>query len=490
MPRVVLGTIIAMGALVLWAPSARLHLWMDEVITLAIAEQPVSEAIRLLERDGSPPLYYLLAKVWQALFGTSEVAVRSLPLSIAVVSASLGAIAMARRTDLRTGWILGALTVVTPGVAYYATEARPYSLLFGLGLCATVLLYDEVGAPDRRRRVVLAVVLATTCYTHNWGLFLTAGTLLALAVCYRGRFRARMATAGSVGIIVALLYLPWLMILLRQTSTTGAPWLAAPAHLEIVLGDLARIFGTATTALLVIGIVALGQRAVGSRSYDALLIQVGSTAALGWVFSMLVTPAFTYRYLMVVVAPLLVMLAISSSRSRLFGHAVLATGVLMGAFTAAVYVDRPIDYKSRAVEVAARVDAQRESGARVAVVAADMSLPAISYYVDDSLQNEVTFISFQGRASEPRILDWRDITDVMQRWQPRTALEPVLDDVDIVMFLHEQAPMRSNRVTDYWRARESALERASTTMATHPRLHAIDEWSHGEWLARVYVVDP
>lgn len=180
------------------------------------------------------------------------------------------------------------------------------------------------------------MVLATTCYTHNWGLFLTAGTLLALAVCYRGRFRARMATAGSVGIIVALLYLPWLMILLRQTSTTGAPWLAAPAHLEIVLGDLARIFGTATTALLVIGIVALGQRAVGSRSYDALLIQVGSTAALGWVFSMLVTPAFTYRYLMVVVAPLLVMLAISSSRSRLFGHAVLATGVLMGAFTAAV----------------------------------------------------------------------------------------------------------------------------------------------------------
>jgi hypothetical protein len=486
----VLATVIGLSALALWTPSVRLHLWLDEVITIAIAERSIPDIVRLLELDGSPPLYYLLASVWQSVFGVSEIAARALPLTIGVLAVALGSVAIARRVDLRTGWIFGALAVVTPGVLYYATEARQYSLLFALGLVSSVLLFDEINAPSSRRRVVLAVVLASACYTHNWGVFLTAGTLLALVATDERPFRTRVMAAAPTAAVVAILYLPWLTLVLRQASTTGAPWLAAPTDLEIVLHDLSRLFGTAATGVLAIGVVVIGRFIVRERGYDGLLVQATTTVALGWVFSVAVAPAFTYRYLMIAVPPVLLMLAISASHERKLGFGVLATGLLMVAFTTVAYVDRPIDHKSRAVEVAERIDSHRQTGANVAIVAADTSLPAVSYYLDDDLDAAVHYLSFRGAVTDPQVVDWSHVTEAMIAWRLEDSLLPVLDDVDVVIFLNELAPMRSNRVTDYWRAREVALERADADLAAEPRLQLTDEWRVVEWIGRVYEVDP
>ena len=79
------GVAVLIAAIVLrfWARSP---LWLDEANTVSIAGLPVSRIPDALRHDGAPPLYYLLLHGWIRLFGTSDLAVRSLGGIIAVAT--------------------------------------------------------------------------------------------------------------------------------------------------------------------------------------------------------------------------------------------------------------------------------------------------------------------------------------------------------------------------------------------------------------------
>lgn len=482
------GTSVA--AVALWHRGLGLDLWLDEILTLSVAQHPIPEILRLLELDGSPPLYYLIAHGWQAVFGTSEVTIRMLPFLIGLLAAVLGAMALARSESFPVGFTFGALAVATPGLLYYSTEGRQYSLLFAVGLCCAVLLRDEIEEPLPRRRLLLAGALALACYTHNWGLFLWLGTMTALLAAGTPPLRDRAVTVAQVSGLTAVLFAPWLVVLLRQTSSTGAPWLAPPGSVDAVLDDLAWLFGTREYVLIALAAIVVGRFVVGRRSYDALLVQTVATVASGWAFSMLVTPAFTHRYLMVALPGVLLMLSLAAASHRYLATVVVSLVVLMAVYSAVILSGRPHDYKSRAVEIALAIDDHRSSGEQVTVVAADTSLPPVAYYLAEDLPTPVHFITFRGVVEDPTIVDWRDSADAMRAWRPEQALNQVVPQSDVVVFLAERASPPEDRMTDYWRAYEDALDRAAIALDADPRLVLTEEYSVTEWDVRIYQVDP
>src|SRR5829696_3776729 len=52
--------------------------WVDEGLSVGIADRPLSDIPGILRQDGSPPLYYMVLHVWMGVFGDSETAVRAL----------------------------------------------------------------------------------------------------------------------------------------------------------------------------------------------------------------------------------------------------------------------------------------------------------------------------------------------------------------------------------------------------------------------------
>jgi hypothetical protein len=64
-------------------------LWLDEALSVNIARLPVSQIPRWLKHDGAPPLYYVLLHYWMQVFGTSDVATRSLSGVFSVASLPL-----------------------------------------------------------------------------------------------------------------------------------------------------------------------------------------------------------------------------------------------------------------------------------------------------------------------------------------------------------------------------------------------------------------
>ena len=154
--------------------------WLDEVFTACvISESWGGMFTRWLAFDVHPPLYFLVAKAWSVLFGTSEVALRV--LSYLFYAGALLLYYRACGAQRLAVYTLGLLLMATPLAMFYAIEARTYSLML---LLAAWLVWPW----HSKQRITNSwyVALALLSLTHVYG-GLLAGLLAAC--CWLARLR-------------------------------------------------------------------------------------------------------------------------------------------------------------------------------------------------------------------------------------------------------------------------------------------------------------
>lgn len=191
-------------------------LWGDEGWAATLAVKPISQIITIVSRDTSPPLYYLLSHFWMKIFGTSELAIRSLTFLFFLATALTVYLIGKHLWDSKTGLIAGLLTLTNPFLFNYAFEGRMYALL---ALTSTLSVYFFL------KKERLGFILATTAalYTHHFSIFV---------VFWEGVWRlweTKSLRRFSDFFLIGLLYLPWLYPLYYQTSlVSGGFWLGKP----------------------------------------------------------------------------------------------------------------------------------------------------------------------------------------------------------------------------------------------------------------------
>ncbi len=246
----------------------KIGFWIDEGLSVGIADRPLGDIPDALRKDGSPPLYYMLLHFWLGIAGESEEGVRSLSLMCALLTIPAGW--WAGKTVWGThkaGWFAAALMAFNPFLSQYAQEARMYALVALLAIPVTVCFLRAYALDTENRRpwvIGFAVSEALALYTHNWPIFFGAAAgaawivLFALAERARRKELFRDALLGFGG--AALLYLPWVPTTLYQAQHTGAPWADAPAFSSL-LGVPSVILGRLPEIVLLIcagaGLVAM-----------------------------------------------------------------------------------------------------------------------------------------------------------------------------------------------------------------------------------------
>src|SRR4029453_17993107 len=137
-------------------------LWNDEALTIVLSNWSIPDMF-LLPTDPTPPLYYVLHKLFIPANASVEV-VRSISVAAGVMSVGriyvLGRLAFGATGGLLAAALLAVWTVHVD----YSQEARAYSLLFFLTLLTSlgVLCYGRAlnlttvaSLPNARRRVPL-----------------------------------------------------------------------------------------------------------------------------------------------------------------------------------------------------------------------------------------------------------------------------------------------------------------------------------------------
>ena len=187
--------------------------WIDEGLSVGIADRPLSDIPAALRLDGSPPLYYALLHVWMAVFGSTEEATHALSLLCAVLAvpaawwAARGLFGDDRRADRRAAGgdqpvpdalRAGDAHVRARGAARRARvrDVRPRLRARGHRRSRSRAPPGGAGRPR------FAVALAALLYTHNWSLFFAAGcglTWLVLLAAARGETRRELFLDGLIG---------------------------------------------------------------------------------------------------------------------------------------------------------------------------------------------------------------------------------------------------------------------------------------------------
>jgi mannosyltransferase len=445
--------------------------WIDEGLSIGIADRPLTEIPGALRLDGSPPLYYGLLHVWMAVFGRSEPATHALSLVFAIAAVPACWWAARGLFGTTAGWMGALLAATNPFLTQFAQETRMYALVMLLGLLATgaflraYALTATEEAPDRaaRRRwaIAFALAFALMLYTHNWALFFGLGcgaAWLGLIATAPSGARRELLTDGLIGFGGALLlYAPWLPTFVFQAQHTGAPW-ATPPGLDDLIGVPRRLLGTmAHVGVLLVagaGIVPLLARSAGRLSprgrLVATLLAIWLVTVVGAWLTSQVSPAWASRYLSVAVPPLLLLVAAGLAYTG-------RLGLIAALVIAIVWAgDGAPTEKSNVREISEVVGPSLRPGDLV-VVTQPEQVPVLAFYLPEGLR----YATLWGPVEDAGVTDWRDGVKRMRGTTPERYLEPLLDDLPTGSRVVLMEPVISN--IGRWLAPWTELVRVRST---------------------------
>ncbi len=360
-------------AVILLGAGLRLHglaaesIWLDEATSILLARMDLPSLIRTTAQDIHPPVYYALLHLWLPL-GEGEFAVRALSAFAGILAIPFLFQLGRSLYDEQVGLLAALLLAVSPLHVWYSQEARMYALVTLLTLGGSYWLWQATQRGRAADWLAYALSMSLALYTHYHAVFVilavNAFALLRWALWPAPRPSLRRWLLAQAAI--ALLFLPWLPVLLDQIATGGGYWIAeAIGHpgprvlvetwIDYGIGNArlwypveVRRLGYALFAgasLLAVG-AAIGRwrRKPSSRLSQAFLftfLYLGLSLGAVWLVSQF-KPMYARRYLLPFLPPYLLLLAmgvrqIPWARWRAALAAALAALCLLGIGFMAYY---------------------------------------------------------------------------------------------------------------------------------------------------------
>ena len=433
------------------------QLWDDEGLTIGISSHSLSAIPGVLRHDGSPPLYYLLLHVWMQVFGSSGVETHALSDLFSLLAVPAGMWAGWSLFGRRAGVYAAVLFATSSFLTYYGQETRMYSLMALLGIVAAGAFVHAFVYRRRRYLILFAVALALMLYTHAWGLFFWAGSVIALVPVWQvsedRRGLVRDAALAFIG--AGVLFLPWLPNFIYQATHTGAPWDSAPRFGAPVQLSRDLLGGDRITAVLVLG-AGIGLATLFTRKYRrtpeatatfTLLIMAVGTLALAWLASQ-VTPAWVSRYFAPILGPLLLVAALGMARAGVAGPLATILAVLF-LVNPASYVPK---YKSDLRDVGGEMAPLLHPGDLV--ISGQPDQIAVTWYY---LPGGLRWASTIGPVADPRYMNWVNALQRLQNANPQATFTRLINSVPVGHQILFVRPLTEG--ADNWKAPWTSLVR-------------------------------
>lgn len=303
-------------------------IWYDELFTMGLANQSLSDLISMTARDVHPPLYYLFVKlslIASGAFGGSvnQVVVAKLVSVLPFFMCLIYGVTVVRKNF---GWLTAGLfsflLITMPNVAGYIVEVRMYgfALLFVTGaMLHSYLLLKKNGNGNW---IALAAFSLAACYTHYFACVAACMVFLSLLVglLREGRWKhSRKAFLLSTLFCVAG-YLPWLLtVVTSQVGNVSQNYWIQPLSIRTLGGcikfllkpafrnEMANILLTVLLFLSFGAFVLLAMKCylqTQGKERERAGFAIGCIGVLmglvcfGFVVSFVIRPIFVYRYML------------------------------------------------------------------------------------------------------------------------------------------------------------------------------------------------
>lgn len=286
------------------------NIWTDEAFTMELVNSnSIIGIIKGTAVDVHPPLYYLIAHFFVALFGSSVQIYKIVSIIPMVLTMLLGLLYVKPWFGAKTTVLYILFLNAIPCVMEYGVQVRMYSWCIFFISFAALSAYGYYHFKSNKYLLLLTLTALCACYTHNFSMISAVFiyTILGISLVLKERkIPLKWLVSGGV---VSVLYLPWLLVLYNQTNNRVGNYWIANIDKETILGYFIDIFGSripySTIMFGVLWGVAVilllasirNDKNIGIFGILLFLIPI-FTALLGVIVSILITPFFIARYLL------------------------------------------------------------------------------------------------------------------------------------------------------------------------------------------------
>ncbi len=409
--RLFLTGVLAAGLFFRFYHLDRESLWLDEGYTVDLVRQSLAQILGGLSQDLHPPVYGILLHGWVGIFGDSEFALRSFSALFGFLLIPLLYKLTRRFFDGRSARYAALLVSLSTFHVYYSQEARSYTLTAFL---ATLSFYFFIRMLEEEKRTNgIGYILATTLllYTHSFGVLTVVAQNCLFFWRHRFHHRSdRMGLSRWMGLqaLLVLLWFPWIYITLNQTHSIGKEsWIVRPT-LAVAFEALRSFSGGYKllifyTACIFWALWDMSKKKESAKGSTLLLWGV-TVFFVPLAVSLVWTPVFVPRYMIVATVPFLVLVARGLAAVPHPPSRVVLLAALMALCLNSLHLnDRRID-KEQWREVTRHIETYAKPGELVIIQSA--GTPVISYYLKrDDLELRV----FPAAANKTVMLfDWAE----------------------------------------------------------------------------------
>ena len=217
-------------------------IWGDEGFSAILSMKSIPEIIKIIARDTSPPLYNITEHLAFQYFSVSEITIRSLSLFYFLICILFVYLIASMIWSKKTGFLAAVATALNPFFFIYAFEGRMYSIL-AMGVSASMYFFLRIFSFKGKQIVnYIGYIFFTlwAIYSHHFAFFaIFVQAIWVVKEFLSGKKRTSFAVVKSL-LIVAVLYVPWLIPLYQQvTMVKGGFWLGKPSlnDLKVLIFD-------------------------------------------------------------------------------------------------------------------------------------------------------------------------------------------------------------------------------------------------------------
>jgi len=214
--------ILIITALIVLPNIGRESLWLDEIFSAnaTLKTASLNEMFsKYIVNDVHPPLYYIILYYWGKIFSASDVGIRLLSYAFTILGLILSYLLLLKYFTRRVAIIFLSLSAFTPGVLYFAQEARMYALLYALACLASVLFLIFIKRIKDNQKIEKKLIIyyflvgVLACYTHFFG-YIIIFSISSVLVIYSFLLKRNNSTIYLIAVssFIGIIGIIWLFI--------------------------------------------------------------------------------------------------------------------------------------------------------------------------------------------------------------------------------------------------------------------------------------
>jgi uncharacterized membrane protein len=223
-------------------------LYGDESFSVFHSQQTIPELYERLKFDRNPPFYFFLLHYWIKIFGLNLLYLKGLSALFSVGTAAFIYLFAKRFLNIFSAITASILFLLSTVQLTMSHELRAFALVGLLCVMSFYFFLATFQKPKKSNLIILTIANLLLMFTHYMSVFIPMVQFVC-SFCLRKSNKKAFKYVIYGFIVSAVLYAPWIKIVIENIPEAGSFWLQTPG-----LDDLRMVFHNLSGTLILLAL--------------------------------------------------------------------------------------------------------------------------------------------------------------------------------------------------------------------------------------------